>query len=109
MAARLRAAVERAERVNELRVHAAASAAALAVELEELERTTQALEMQRAEWHTARDERRVARLELEAAATDTELALAEGEANLVNAERILHPLAPRWNRWWRRATGSRLS
>ena len=89
VAARLRAAVERAERVNELRAQAVASAAALAVELEELDRTTQALELQRAEWRTARDERRVARLELEAAATDTELALAEGEANLVNAEQVL--------------------
>jgi len=89
VAARLRAAVERAERVNELRVQAAASAAALAVELEELDRTAQALELQQAEWRTARDERRVARLELEAAATDTELALAEGEANLVTAEHVL--------------------
>ena len=89
VAARLRAAVERAERVDELRTQAVASAAALRVELDELDRTMQALEVQQAEWRTARDERRVARLELEAAATDTELALAEGEANLADAERAL--------------------
>jgi chromosome segregation protein len=89
VAARLRAAVERAERVSDLRAQAAASAAALGIELDDLDRTTQALELQQADWRTARDERRVARLELEAAATDTELALAEGEASLTEAERTL--------------------
>ncbi len=89
VAARLRAAVERTERVAHLRAEAEAAAAALVTELEELEHTARSLELQQAEWRTTRDERRVARLELEAAATDTELALAEGEANLTDAERVL--------------------
>jgi chromosome segregation protein len=89
VAARVRAAVDRSERVTHLRADATSAIESLGVELEEVSTASAALGIQRAEWDTARAERRVARLELEAAATDMELALAEADSGLVNAEHAL--------------------
>jgi chromosome segregation protein len=87
--ARVQAALERMQRTQQLRDEASTSTEALTRELAELDATTQALEGQRLEWRNARDERRVTLLELEAAATDTERALAEADAALIAAEHLL--------------------
>ncbi len=86
VAARVRAAADRTERVTALQAEATTTIASLGTELDELGRSSAALDQQRADWQAARAERRVARLELEAAATDMELALADADATLQEAE-----------------------
>ncbi len=89
VAARVRASVDRAERAVQTRELAANSMATLASELEQLARTSAALESQRAEWQAARHEGRVAVLELEAAAADAEDAVGEAGAELEKSETVL--------------------
>ena len=88
--ARLGAAREKQERAALLGSEAATSAATLADELLRLEADTAAIEGQQGQWLETRAERRVAVLELEAAAADAEEALADAASLLDEAERALH-------------------
>ena len=87
--ARLGSAREKQERAALLGSEASTSAATLADELLRLEADSTAIEGQQAQWLEARAERRVAVLELEAAAEDAEEALADAASLLDEAERAL--------------------
>ncbi|HET9293935.1 MAG TPA: chromosome segregation protein SMC [Gemmatimonadales bacterium] len=81
------------ERVNRARLsgdEATASAEALAGELAQLENDSVTIDAQKAVWEEQRAERRVALLELEAAAADAETAYAEAQAALEAAETAVH-------------------
>jgi chromosome segregation protein len=88
--ARLGALREKAERAAQQGDEAASSAVALAEELGRLEADSAGLEAQQAQWLDARAERRVAVLELEAAAADAQQALADAASDLDAADRALH-------------------
>jgi chromosome segregation protein len=88
--ARLGAVREKLDRFVRQREEAVGAAVALAEELGRLEADTTGLEAQQAQWLDARAERRVAVLELEAAAEDAAQALADAASALDAAERTLH-------------------
>ncbi len=88
--ARLGAVREKAERAARQGEEASTSAVALAAELGRLEADTAGLATQQAQWLDARAERRVAVLELEAAAADAEQALADAASDLDASDRALH-------------------
>ena len=110
VAARLRAAVERAERVNELRAQAAASAAALARRARGARshhpgaRTAAGRVAHRARRASRGAPRARGRRHRHRAGARG----GRGQPGQRRADPVIHR-APRWNRWWRRATGSRWS
>lgn len=86
VAARVQAASERYERAIQIGTDADIQARSLASELTQLDSDTATLSAQQNQWLEQRAERRVALLELEAAATDAELDLAAAEDTLATAE-----------------------
>ena len=86
VAARLQAATERYERAVQIGLDAEQRAETLLAEISRLEADTGFLMAQQTQWLEMRAERRVALLELEAAATDAELELAAAEDALATAE-----------------------
>lgn len=90
LAARLQSAVERDERADRATREAQALLTALAEEVVRLDADIHALDSQRAEWGEQRAERRIALLELEAAATDVEIGAGEAEAELLASEQALN-------------------
>ncbi len=86
VAARVQAASERLERAVQMGTDAEQQSETLAGELSRLEADTGFLMAQQAQWHDMRAERRIALLELEAAAGDAELELATAEDALATAE-----------------------
>ncbi|MGE0353047.1 MAG: chromosome segregation protein SMC [Gemmatimonadales bacterium] len=93
--ARVQAATERLERAIRSGTDAEEQAGALAGELTRLEADTAALEVQRQQWLEQRAERKVAMLELEAAAADAEQDLAAADDALTRAEEALGELRAR--------------
>jgi chromosome segregation protein len=86
VAGRVQSATERYERAVQIGLDAEQQAETLATELSRLESDTGFLMAQQAQWHEMRAERRIALLELEAAAADVELELATAEDALATAE-----------------------
>jgi chromosome segregation protein len=86
VAARVQTATERYERAVQLGTEAEQQAENLAAELSQLEADTGFLMAQQTQWKEMRAERRIALLELEAAAADVELELATAEDALATAE-----------------------
>ena len=84
--ARVQAASDRLDRARQMGADAQLQASALGAELTQLETDSQALVAQRALWWEQRGEKRVALLELEAAAADAERALVDAEDGLATAE-----------------------
>ncbi|HET7024178.1 MAG TPA: AAA family ATPase [Gemmatimonadales bacterium] len=89
VAARLEAAAERVTRAERTAVEADAQAMALTEELARLAVDADAVEAQRSQWLELRAERRVAVLELEAAATDVEATATAAEHELLEADAAL--------------------
>jgi chromosome segregation protein len=88
--ARLAAARERTERAAAAAAEARGHAAALADEIAALERESDTLDAQRAQWEDTLKDRRVALTELETAARDAERHVNIAEADLAQAEGALH-------------------
>ncbi|MEO8294199.1 MAG: chromosome segregation protein SMC [Gemmatimonadota bacterium] len=86
VAARVQAAMERFERAIQIGTDADLQARSLADELTQLDSDSATVSAQQLQWQELRSERRVALLELEAAATDAELDLAAAEDALGTAE-----------------------
>ncbi|MGH7703992.1 MAG: hypothetical protein ACREMO_12930, partial [Gemmatimonadales bacterium] len=89
VSARLEAATGQLERAARMGAEAEDVAVALAEELATLDRDGAGLVAQQAQWNEARNERRVAVLELEAAAADADRTSAEAEEALTLAEQEL--------------------
>ncbi|MEP6745339.1 MAG: hypothetical protein ABJB33_07555, partial [Gemmatimonadota bacterium] len=89
VAARLQAAAERDARAERTATEAQGLLQALADELARLDGDIRALDTQRADQGELRAERRIALLELEAAASDVEIGAGEAEAALMAAEQTL--------------------
>ena len=89
VAARLRAAAERAERASRTRTDAEAAVARLGEELAQLDADAGALGAQQSEWLDARTERTATLAELERASALAEESLASATAALAAAERAL--------------------
>ncbi|MEO8201327.1 MAG: AAA family ATPase, partial [Gemmatimonadota bacterium] len=86
VAARVQTATERFDRAVQMGSDADLQSRSLATELTQLDSDSASLTAQQAQWQELRAERRVALLELEAAATDAELDLAAAEDTLATAE-----------------------
>jgi chromosome segregation protein len=89
VAARLESASGQLERATRMGFEAETAVLSLSGELSRLDAETAALAAQQAIWLEARGERRVAVLELEAAATDADAAAAQAEETLTSAEHAL--------------------
>jgi chromosome segregation protein len=89
VAARLEAATSRLQQAERAGTEAEAASAALGSELARLSHDIETLSAQQAQWAETRAEKRVAVLELEAAAADAEDELATADQDLSGVERAL--------------------